>query len=68
MTTKNHRSESMLLELTSLPTAAGREDRVQAYLDRWLASRKASLRFKRDAAGNLLVTRKTRSRKASISM
>ena len=56
----------MLLELTSLPTAAGREDRVQAYLDRWLASRKASLRFKRDAAGNLLVTRKTRSRKAPI--
>ncbi len=66
MTTKQDRIESMLLELTSLPTAAGKEQRVQAFLDRWLDSRKKSLRFKRDAAGNLLIMPRNRSRKAPI--
>ena len=58
--------ESLVLELTSLPTAAGREGRVQAFLDRWLSRRARGLDWKRDRAGNLLVTRKTRSRKAPI--
>ena len=54
------RHERIALELTSLPTAAGREFRVQAYLDRWLAERRRSLVWKRDSDGNLLITRKTR--------
>ena len=66
MSTKNDRCEALLLELTALPTAAGKEQRVQAFLDRWLASRAKSLRYRRDRAGNLLITRKTRSRKAPI--
>ncbi len=57
------RHEKIVLELTSLPTAAGREFRVQAYLDRWLGERRRTLDWKRDADGNLLVTRKTRSRR-----
>lgn len=64
--TKQNRAEEMLLEVTSIPTAAGREDRVQAYLDAWLARRARTLRARRDRAGNLLITRKTRSRKAPI--
>lgn len=59
-------TEEMLLEVTSIPTAAGREDRVQAYLDAWIARRSRTLRARRDRAGNLLITRKTRSRKAPI--
>ena len=68
MKTKNDRCEALLLELTALPTAAGKEQRVQAFLDRWLASRSRTLRYKRDRAGNLLITRKTRSRKAPIEL
>lgn len=57
------RHEKIALELTSLPTAAGREFRVQAYLDRWLGERRRTLEWKRDADGNLLITRRTRSRR-----
>ena len=54
------RHERTALELTALPTAAGRESRVQASLDRWLKARSRSLDWTRDADGNLLITRKTR--------
>jgi len=57
------RHEKIALELTSLPTAAGREFRVQAYLDRWLGERRRTLEWKRDSDGNLLITRKTRGRR-----
>ncbi|MEO1510831.1 MAG: hypothetical protein AAFU70_02055 [Planctomycetota bacterium] len=40
-----------LLELTGLPTAAGREDAVHAFLDRWLAER-PDLTSRADAHGN----------------
>ena len=53
------RHEKMALEFTALPTAAGREWRVQAHLDRWLSARRRSLTWKRDADGNLLIMRKT---------
>jgi endoglucanase len=46
--------ERWLLELTSLPTAAGREDRVVAWISRWVAARR-DLRLRRDPHGNLLV-------------
>ena len=54
------RHERIALELTSLPTAAGREYRVQAYLDRWLAARSRSLVWQRDDDGNLLINSKKR--------
>ena len=60
------RHEKLALELSALPTAAGREDRVQAYLDQWLQRRRNSLRWRRDADGNLLITSRNRSRKAPL--
>ncbi len=60
------RHEKIALELTSLPTAAGREHRVQAYLDRWLAKRSRSLEWTRDADGNLLVTRRARTKRRRV--
>jgi len=66
MSTRTADIDALVLELTSLPTAAGREDRVQAFLDRWLKRRTRSLDWKRDRAGNLLVTRKNRGRRAPI--
>ncbi|MDE0888576.1 MAG: hypothetical protein OSA40_03865 [Phycisphaerales bacterium] len=69
MAAKNHfrtlsadrrRHERIALELTTLPTAAGREHRVQAYVDRWLAARSRSLVWRRDGDGNLLINSKKR--------
>ena len=44
-----------LSELTSLPTAAGRERRVVEWLDAWIAARPA-LRRERDEAGNITLS------------
>lgn len=57
------RHESIAVALTSIPTAAGRESRVQTYLDRWLSARSRSLEWQRDDDGNLLVTRRRRKRR-----
>jgi len=43
-----------LKELTAIPTAAGKEDRVIAWIERWLAER-PDLTLTRDDAGNLVV-------------
>lgn len=48
--------ERWLLELTGIPTAAGREDRVIAWIEKWIA-RRSNLSLRRDKAGNLIVTR-----------
>jgi len=48
--------ERWLKEITALPTAAGREQRVIAWVREWTAQR-ADLRLKADPAGNLLITR-----------
>lgn len=45
------------LELTSLPTAAGREHRVIRWIENWLAQRR-NLALRRDRLGNMLITRK----------
>ena len=60
------RHEALALELTVIPTAAGREDRVQAFLDRWLHRRRKDLRWRRDGDGNLLITSRQRSRTAPL--
>ena len=50
MSTHTERAESLLLELTAIPTAAGHENRVQAFLDTWLSKRSRTLKWKRDQA------------------
>ena len=45
-----------LCELTSLPTAAGREDRVIQWIEQWLARRRGVV-CKRDRYGNLMLYR-----------
>jgi endoglucanase len=49
--------EKFLLEITSLPTAAGREDRVIERIEKWVAERKARLVLSRDRFGNLTIAR-----------
>ena len=49
--------ERFLLEITSLPTAAGREDRVIAAIEAWVAARKDRLVLSRDPFGNLTIAR-----------
>jgi len=46
-----------LKDLTTIPTAAGREDRVTAWIEEWLSHRK-NLELKADKAGNLLILQK----------
>jgi len=46
-----------LVDLTSLPTAAGREDRVVAYIRQWASSRR-SVSLTADTFGNLTLRRK----------
>lgn len=48
-------AERLLLEITSLPTAAGREDRVVAWIERWVAARADRLVLARDRVGNLTI-------------
>ena len=47
--------EKLLLEVTSLPTAAGREDRVIAAIERWVAARAKRVVLARDRFGNLTI-------------
>jgi len=46
-----------LTEVTQIPTAAGRESRVVAFIERWVGQR-ADLSLRRDRAGNVLVGRR----------
>ncbi|MEX0652909.1 MAG: M20/M25/M40 family metallo-hydrolase [Phycisphaeraceae bacterium] len=50
--------EKYLRELTSLPTAAGREGRVIAWVEAWAQRHAAPVRLRRDRYGNLMLTRK----------
>ena len=50
------RHETFLLELTGLPTAAGREDRVVAWIMDWVRRRR-SVRVVSDRYGNLMLKR-----------
>ena len=60
------RHEKYLLELTGLPTATGREDRVIDWVHRW-AKGKRNVSVNADRYGNLMLTRKgARSRKPII--
>lgn len=50
-------TKKLLVDLTSLPTAAGREQGVIAYIERW-AGRRRSVTVKRDRFGNMMLQRK----------
>jgi endoglucanase len=52
--------EALLFELTQIPTAAGHEDRVIAFVDAWIATRADRLHAVRDDVGNILVWQKRR--------
>jgi putative aminopeptidase FrvX len=62
----HRRHEALALELTAMPTAAGLEWRIQAFLDRWLKRRSSTLRWKRDVDGNLLITQRKQSSRDPI--
>jgi len=59
------RHERDLIELTGLPTAAGREDRVIAWVERW-AKRRKNVEMSRDRFGNLMLKRQGASSKNPI--
>ncbi len=50
--------EKLLLEITSLPTAAGREDAVIAFVERWAGARGKRLVLSRDRHGNIKIARR----------
>ncbi|MFM8643161.1 MAG: hypothetical protein ACKOEP_10070, partial [Phycisphaerales bacterium] len=52
--------EALLFELTQIPTAAGHEDRVVAFVDAWIAARADRVHAERDDVGNTLVWQKRR--------
>ncbi|MFM8732673.1 MAG: hypothetical protein ACKOGJ_09230, partial [Phycisphaerales bacterium] len=52
--------EALLFELTQIPTAAGHEDRVIAFVDAWIAARADRVHAERDDVGNILVWQKRR--------
>ncbi len=49
--------EKFLLDITSLPTAAGREERVIEAIEKWVAARKDRVVLSRDRFGNLTIAR-----------
>lgn len=51
---QRRRFEQWLLEVTSIPTAAGREHRVVAWVDRWVSKRR-NLSARRDRSGNIVI-------------
>ena len=56
-----HKYQDWLTEIVSLPTAAGREDRVIAWVHRW-AARRRNVIIRADRFGNLLIRRRTTGR------
>ena len=60
-----NRHEEILKELTALPTAAGLEDRVIAWIERWAKGRR-SVTLTRDKFGNLTVKRKGARSKSPV--
>ncbi len=54
-----------LEELTHLPTASGHEDRVVAWVQRWVA-RRSDLTLSIDSGGNVLIAQKGRKKAAPV--
>lgn len=49
-------AERLVVELTSIPTAAGREHRVAAFIEQWVDARE-DLALRTDRAGNMVIER-----------
>jgi endoglucanase len=58
--TRQAAREALLAELTQIPTAAGVEDRVIAFVDAWIGARTDRVHAERDDAGNVLVWQRRR--------
>ncbi len=58
-------AEKWLAQLANLPTAAGIEDAVVAWVERWV-SRRPDLELTSDSGGNLIITQKGRKRRAPV--
>jgi endoglucanase len=58
--TRKAAREELLAELTQIPTAAGVEDRVIAFVDAWIGARTDRVHAERDDAGNILVWQRRR--------
>lgn len=58
--TRKAAREALLAELTQIPTAAGLEDRVIAFVDAWIAARTDRVLAERDDAGNILLWQRRR--------
>lgn len=54
MTTDRLTNERLLLEVTQIPTAAGREDRVVSFVEAWVRGR-AGMSLTRDGCGNMFI-------------
>ncbi len=63
--TTRARHERDLVQLTNLPTATAREDRVIAWVERW-AKRRPKVELRRDRYGNLLLKRRSVTSKRPI--
>ncbi len=50
--------EALLLELTQVPTASGLEDRVAAFVDRWIGERADRVQATRDDVGNMIIAQR----------
>ena len=59
------RHEQHLLEITAIPTAAGKEQRVLAWIERWAKGRKGIM-LTRDLFGNVTIKRKGARSKSPI--
>ena len=59
-TAQRRTHERWLKEVTSLPTAAGYEDRVIDWVERWVDARR-NLKLRSDKAGNLIITQTPKS-------
>lgn len=61
MASAKDRQQKLLLDLTGIPTAAGKEHRVIRWVKNWIAARK-NLRIRHDQYGNLIITQASTSR------
>ena len=58
--------EALLLEVTQIPTAAGHETAVMAFIDRWLAKHANAVTIQRDDVGNYLITQRRHNGNAPL--
>ena len=67
MTTAAQRKQHLqwLCELTAIPTAAGKEDRVIAWVRAW-AKKRTNLKLSADKAGNLILKPRAKPSKSGV--